>query len=258
MPRGLKAAGLGSEPRTPSSSASATLHDSPPLSLRERRKCSPRALADTEGEKTGTLAGRALSRPSDASARKVGWAPRRRSGPTRHSDAETRARKALSLAVGGTRNASFLRLRIPTTRCTRAGRGLGAKRLGALHTHRAAPSRACPPLPRLSLGFLTCEMEYLGPGKSAQRRWSPPPRTWKARHSLRAAEGSGRRGLLERTPEQTSLPHQCKRGSVGHDRRPVIRPRGHAPAHAPAHRGRAATRPRSLLLDFYLSPLRET
>lgn len=112
--------------------------------------------------------------------------------------------------------------------------------------------------PCLSLGFLTCEMEYLGPGKSAQRRWSPPPRTWKARHSLRAAEGSGRRGLLERTPEQTSLPHQCKRGSVGHDRRSVIRPRGHAPAHAPAHRGRAATRPRSLLLDFYLSPLRET
>lgn len=75
MPRGLKAAGLGSEPRTPSSSASATLRDSPPLSLRERRKCSPRALADTEGEKTGTLAGRALSRPSDASARKAGWAP---------------------------------------------------------------------------------------------------------------------------------------------------------------------------------------
>lgn len=33
-----------------------------------------------------------------------------------------------------------------------------------------------------------------------------------------------------------------------------VRPRGHAPA----HRGRAATRPRSLLLDFYLSPLRET
>lgn len=34
----------------------------------------------------------------------------------------------------------------------------------------------------------------------------------------------------------------------------ATRPRGHAPA----HRGRAATRPRSLLLDFYLSPLRET
>lgn len=254
MPRGLKAAGLGSEPRTPSSSASATLRDSPPLSLRERRKCSPRALADTEGEKTGTLAGRALSCPSDASARKAGWAPappRRRSGPTRHSDAETRARKALSLAVGGTRNVSFLRLRIPTTRCTRAGR--------APHSLRR-PEQGLAPC--LSLGFLTCEMEYLGPGKSAQRRWSPPPRTWKARHSLRAAEGSGRRGLLERTPEQTSLPHQCKRGSVGHDRRSVIRPRGHAPAHAPAqapaHRGRAATRPRSLLLDFYLSPLRET
>lgn len=95
--------------------------------------------------------------------------------------------------------------------------------------------------PCLSLGFLTCEMEYLGPGKSAQRRWSPPPRTRKARHSLRAAEGSGRRGLLERTPEQTSLPHQCKRGSVGHDRRPVIRPRGHAATLQPT----AGVRPRA-------------
>lgn len=65
------------------------------------------------------------------------------------------------------------------------------------------------------------------PRKSAQKRWSPPPRAWKERHSLQAAEGGEHWGRPERTPWLPEHIHftsasEENTGTVPRDRHSVI------------------------------------